>query len=62
MSHNEDTLDDPMDDGSMPLAPGAFDPLCELRGETWPKDEAEAAGFKYEQAHWPEGYLPLFEQ
>lgn len=49
---DEDSLVDPMDDGSIALAPLQFDPLCELQGETWPNDETEAAGFAYEQAHW----------
>ena len=31
-----DTLDDPMDDGTIPLAPLQFDPLCELSGRTYP--------------------------
>lgn len=31
----DDDLTDPMDDGTMPLPPLAFDPLCELRGEPY---------------------------
>lgn len=49
---DEDGLVDPMDDGSIALAPMQFDPLCELQGTPWPKDEVEADGFAYEQARW----------
>lgn len=47
-----DTLTDPLDDGSGPLAPGQFDPLCELHGEPWPSSALDAAGYEYEIAHW----------
>lgn len=36
-----DGLTDPMDNGHMALAPGAFDPLCELRGEPYPRDATD---------------------
>lgn len=49
---NFDSLGDPLDDGSGPLAPAQFDPLCELRGEPWPADSVQAASFEYEIAHW----------
>lgn len=50
----EDGLTDPLDDGSMALSPFAFDPLCELQGESWPRDASEAAGYEYEISHWSE--------
>lgn len=48
----QDTLDDPLDDGTLALAPMQFDPLCELRGTPWPNDSRSAAGYEYEIAHW----------
>lgn len=36
-----DGLTDPMDDGSMALAPFQFDPLCELVGEPYPRNGDE---------------------
>lgn len=47
-----DYLDDPLDDGTLPLAPGQFDPLCEVYGFPWPSSPIEAASFEYEIAHW----------
>lgn len=47
-----DSLTDPLDDGTRSLAPAQFDPLCELRGEPWPADSVQAASFEYEIAHW----------
>lgn len=38
-----DDLVDPMDDGTIPLPPFAFDPLCGLRGEPYPLD-----GYEYD--------------
>jgi hypothetical protein len=35
-------LIDPMDDGTISLPPGAFDPLTELHGEPYPRDAVEA--------------------
>lgn len=48
----DDGLTDPLDDGTGPLAPGSFDPLCEVRGTPWPNDPISAASYEYEIAHW----------
>jgi hypothetical protein len=37
----DDSLVDPIDDGSMALAPEQFDPLCEVRGEPYPRNGTE---------------------
>lgn len=50
--YEDDGLTDPLDDGSGSLGPFLFDPLCELAGETWPKDAYDAMGYEYEIAHW----------
>ena len=49
--YDGDSLIDPLDDGTLPLAPYAFDPLTEVRGLPWPNSTASAATFEYEDAH-----------
>lgn len=50
-----DGLVDPMDDGTIALPPFAFDPLCEVSGEPYPRNGTEVDDYYEWERSFEEG-------